>query len=200
MEEIVTIDGKPYRLTYDQPLTIEQRTQAIENIKKQTECGSCGQKANQEMSMGRSARGNIYSLVPKCNPTAPIQGGSTITMNAAPTTGTAPYAVSFYKQIGCTITPIGTTQTGVNESPDGTAVTTTDQPYTITDADIVGAGPGCTTLQTVAGTDTVPVLATNTLRFITRIVDSCPTGALSCVEYCDLAIVCPTPTCNFIVT
>lgn len=44
MEEIVTIDGKQYKLMYDRSLTVEQKTQAITDIRKQTGCG-CGNKA-----------------------------------------------------------------------------------------------------------------------------------------------------------
>lgn len=44
MEEIITVDGMQYVLTYDTPLTAEQRTQTISNIREQSGCG-CGNKA-----------------------------------------------------------------------------------------------------------------------------------------------------------
>lgn len=37
MEEIVTIEGRQYKLSYNQPLTAEQRLQTIEEIRKSNE-------------------------------------------------------------------------------------------------------------------------------------------------------------------
>jgi len=37
MEEIIEVDGRQYRLSYDQPMTLEQRSQAIEEIRKSSE-------------------------------------------------------------------------------------------------------------------------------------------------------------------
>jgi hypothetical protein len=39
MEEIITVDGMQYVLTYDTPITEEQRTQTISNIRKESGCG-----------------------------------------------------------------------------------------------------------------------------------------------------------------
>jgi hypothetical protein len=44
MEEIVTVDGMQYVLTCDTPLTEEQKSQTISNIRKESGCG-CGNKA-----------------------------------------------------------------------------------------------------------------------------------------------------------
>lgn len=43
MEELVTIDGTQFKLMTDQPLTAEQKTQTVEEIRKSTGCG-CGNK------------------------------------------------------------------------------------------------------------------------------------------------------------
>ena len=53
MEDIITVDGTQYVLTYDSPLTEEQRTQTISNIKKESGCG-CGNKA--------AHLGGVYTL------------------------------------------------------------------------------------------------------------------------------------------
>ncbi len=46
MEEIITLDGKQFKLTTDRPLTAEQKEQVIAEIRKQTGCGTCGPKVS----------------------------------------------------------------------------------------------------------------------------------------------------------
>lgn len=200
MEEIITVDGRQFKLTTDRPLTAEQKAQTIAEIRKQTGCGTCGTRSL-DPNWGY---GGIRTLAPSCGVTQ-VSGGQAITLNAAPMAGTALYTVTFHKQLGCTVSQIGTTQTGIAEATTSTVPTTTPYTYTILDSDIVASGAACTLTPAIPGaitgsTLTVPAKAANTFRVITYTTDSCPTGARECVEYCDMAVVCPAPTCNFIVT
>lgn len=65
MEEIIDIDGRQFKLMTDYPLTMEQKAQAIAEIRRQPECGCSDKMAN---------LGEIYTLPgPVC---------TTITMRA----------------------------------------------------------------------------------------------------------------------
>ena len=42
MEEIVTVDGRQFKLSVDRPLTATEKAQVLTEIRKQTGCGTCG--------------------------------------------------------------------------------------------------------------------------------------------------------------
>lgn len=102
--------------------------------------------------------------------------GDTVHMLARPTGGTAPYIASFKKGIG-TVTTLLKQITNLSE---GQMVT---YDYILTDVD-----------------------ANLTQTFSSLIEDSCPSGAKSSVESCDVTvsavapIVCGTPAVNLVVT
>lgn len=215
MEEIITLDGKQFKLTTDRPLTALERQQTIEQIRKQTGCSGCGSKV--------MSGGTIYNMAPSC--AGGTKGtGDTITLNAAPMFGTGPYIVKFYMKrnteapflitTGSGTPAIGTpgggaaTQTAVAEATTATVPTATALTYTLLDSDIAYAS-GDTTASVPTSDTTGAVVNTTTssasldvgkIRFITTITDSCPTLPKFCAEYCDVTVACPTPTCNFIVT
>lgn len=47
MEEIVEIDGRQYRLSYGRPITLEERSQTIENIRRSPEHNAYMQQIGQ---------------------------------------------------------------------------------------------------------------------------------------------------------
>lgn len=203
MEEIITVDGKQYKLTYDKPLTVEQRTQTIESVRKQTGCGTCG--GQRMINVG----GIIKSMATTCTKTTIQTAPNNIAnLAAAPTTGTALYHVRFLGQFGgapALLAGGGLTgsadQTGIAESPDGIITTTTVVSYAVSDAELVASAGGPPAATNVDGTGIdVPAGAANSVRFLVSMTDSCPGTPKKCLEYCDIAITCPTPTCNFVVT
>ncbi len=175
MEEMITVDGRQFKLSYDRPLTAEQRTQTIAQIRQQTGCGGgCGQKV---MSAGFGNEGMIFAMTPTCTRTT-YSSGDTITMAAAPNGGIGPYTVTFYYDKGGGPVQVGSTQTSVTEA------TTASQTLTITDAIAAGASYS----------------GAGTIQLKVAISDSCPTGAQTCAETCTIGAVCVAPTCNFVVT
>lgn len=211
MEEIITLDGRQFKLTVDRPLTASEKAQVIADIRKQTGCGGgCGQRA-----MGNDWQyGGIRTMAPTCT-AVNITSGTPRSVAATPSGGTGPYRVRFLKQIGGMNggvpqllsagpgTLVGSDdQAGLVEGTTTSAVT-----YNATDSEIIAGATGAA-LQAEADPG-VPsgiglvVLAANSIRLLTHTIDSCPAGTggpKHCVEFCDLAIVCPTPTCNFVVT
>lgn len=104
-------------------------------------------------------------------PVSPKYSGDTIRLTATPKDGIGPYYVEFLKE-GATI--IG--YTGVPENSN------VIYDYVLTDPDIVSATTGI-------------------IRFSVFISDSCPSpGPQTCTQYCDVAIGCVAPVCNFTVT
>lgn len=211
MEEIITLDGKQFKLTTDRPLTALERQQTISQIRAQTGCSSCRQPKT-------LSTGGVYSLpignsgAGSYNGTGPKGSGSVMTLTAHPNGGVAPYDVRFWKSLtGADLdinqTDITTpTQTGVAENADYTAT------YTLTDIDVAGAlgnidalsptavDPTTGVITTVAGAPAI--LAVGSVRFYTSIVDSCAgaDGRGTCAQYADVALTCVAPTCGFVVT
>ena len=204
MEEIVTVGGKQYKLTTDRPLTALERQQTIAQIQKQTGCSSCGPRA---LSAGF---GEAFSLVETggtgtCTGTAK-KSGDTITLAATPLGGVAPYAVRFWRMPDAagamTYGEVGLVRTGIAEGGS------TSDSFVLNDADMVAAvgkpTAGYPVTDTTAGiTDPVgstTPLADNSIRVASTIYDSCPVTPMTCVAYCDIALACVAPTCNFVVT
>jgi hypothetical protein len=194
MEEIITVDGKQFRLTTDRPLSSIEKAQTIDQIRQQTGCGTCGTKRTE--SIGRA----IKSLA-ACS-TIVYGDGDPVTLTANPDTGTAPYAVRFWRKSTTTYTNIGTATAAV----DGDTVSTS---FSMSDILIAGAlgnaaatEPSSVNTTTGAITDgaTAATIAAGTIRLAVTTVDSCPTGAQTCVEWCDISLACPAPVCNFVVS
>ncbi len=193
MEEIVTVDGRQFKLTVDRPLTAQEKAQVLTEIRKQTGCGTCGTRSL-DPNWGY---GGIRALG-ACTKTS-IKGGDNVTLTANPNNGTAPYTVRFFKQLAGAPT---TVTTDIAVAADGGTATYT---YSATDLDITTAGPG--TSATIANFDgsglDLPEKTAGNVRFVVHTSDSCPTasgGAKHCIESCEITIVCPTPTCSFVVT
>lgn len=62
MEEIITVDGMQYRLISNSPLTVQQRSQTISDIRRQSGCG-CGKQTASIMPQ-KSVRMNINAQPP----------------------------------------------------------------------------------------------------------------------------------------
>lgn len=202
MEEMITLDGRQFKLTVDRPLTTTEKAQVMAEIRKQTGCGSCGQKVMANMS-----NYDIYSMTASCT-SGPKATTDTITLASAPMFGTGPYKATFLKSpytstnttgSDCSTisaTRLGTwTGTGATTNPTlkdiveaaSSTVPTVSCTYVLDDPDVAGAR--------ARGGDT-----TASVVFRIDIEDSCPTGAQTCSEICKVFVTCPPPTCNFIVS
>jgi outer membrane protein assembly factor BamB len=111
--------------------------------------------------------------------------GNDVTLKATPKDGTAPYDVTFSISHNPTELPytipsirLGGLSNPVPSASENVQIT---RVYTLDDADIISATTGA-------------------IRFSVHIEDSCPTGHLTCDQYCDVAIGCYAPVCNFVVT
>lgn len=197
MEEMVTIDGHQFKLSYDRPLTAEQRAQTIDQIRRSGSCvgGGCGQPRT--LSRGFA---NIQSMLTCFGGTK--SSGDDVTLTASPNGAVGPYYVRFWRKSA----PGAYTELGsVRTVSEGSSTSTT---ITLTDADLTGAvGDGTAGDPTTGSTGTITdpedsgaTFGAGVLRVATTTYDSCPTGAMSCVEYCDVSLACVAPTCNFVVT
>lgn len=188
MEEIITIDGNQFQLSYDQPISPEQRLQAIEDIKTSIGCKTCGQTSQ------------IRKLTATCT-TTPKGSGDPISLNAAPMNGVAPYTVTFYKKVGInTPVQIGT-KSNVNEAIAPTVGTVIPAlSYTLTDEDVAGSMGDPSTTISATNPDGV-ALDPGKIRIRTVVTDSCvgAGGPATCEDFCDIPLICVTPTCNPII-
>ncbi len=200
MEEIITVDGKQFKLTTDRPLTAFERQQTISAIRSQTGCSSCRQPAT--MSVG--GFGDIYGLEDSCVTTTKSSGDA-ITLAAAPSGAIGPYHVRFWRMPNASYAMAYGEVGSVRTITEGSSTSTS---FSLVDSDLVAAS-GSTTAGTpttgATGAIADPVdsgapLAAGYIRVATTVYDSCPTGAMSCVTYCDVALGCIAPTCNFTVT
>lgn len=202
MEEIITINEQQYKLLYYQPLTSGQRSKIIEQLKILYVPKGCIRMRESLIIRQMSSQqiyGNLMVLTSSC-PGGTKQKGGTISLNAAPMGGIAPYTVMYYKKIGTAApTQIGTTATGVSEATNSTTPSTTTQTYTILNDDVKNS-TGDVTSNPAASPYVSTALASGYLRIITQITDSCPTGSQSSIEFCDISLSCVSPTCNLIIT
>lgn len=204
MEEIITLDGKSFKLTTDRPLTALERQQTIAQIRQQTGCSSCHQPRTM-------STGGVYSLPYSTDVTGLGTTGKkstdTVTLKANPDGGVAPYYVYFWMSTdGAALTQLGVGAQSV--TIDTYTASTT---HVLTDAD-VAASDGNLNAKAPASVNTTNGVITlgsdpatldmGSIRFYTSIVDSCPnTGDMgTCAQYADVGLACVAPTCNFVVT
>ena len=129
MEEIVTVDGKQFKLTTDRPLTALERQQTISQIRQQTGCSSCHQPRG--LSLGY---GGIQSL--GACAASNKSSGDTVTLTASPYGGVRPYTVNFYRKIvSGAYQLLGTTALTAGD-PETTAASTS---FILTDDDVATA-------------------------------------------------------------
>jgi hypothetical protein len=222
MEEIITVDGKQFKLSTDRPLTALERAQTIAQIRQQTGCGTCGGKAAQLRSMDSGlGYGEIKSMGPCA---AGLKGSGPlddpVSLVAAPDGGVGPYTVKFYIKRNTEAyvlmatgagTPALGTVTGTNTQTVNEGSSTTAFSYKLIDTDIVAATGDAAAGEPATGTtgavtdpaDTTAPLSAGQIRFATTTVDSCVVaagGPKYCIEWCDVTITCVAPTCNFTVT
>lgn len=218
MEEIVTVDGRQFKLTVDRPLTATERAQTLAEIRKQTGCGTCGQPRTANLGSDWQY-GGIYGLtVPQTPSTGscPVgtkKSGDAVTLSVDPTGGVGPYTAWFYLKHSATETGtlITTARLGAATNPitSSTEGITVSRTYTLDDADVAAAtgdGAATTPIDVDSGgvlsfSTAVITLSSATLRFITAIRDSCAggSGPGTCVQWCDVSLACIAPTCNFVV-
>ncbi len=206
MEEIVTVDGRQFKLSVDRPLNATERAQVLTEIRKQTGCSTCHQPRT-------LSTGGVYSLPFDSDVTGTTtatvkNSGSTVTLTAGPSGGTRPYTVRFWRSnTGVAPIAVGSAHTTAAGDTEGTTVADS---YVILDVD-VAAAIGNTTAGTPLAVDiatgaialggTAAELATGSIRFYSSVVDSCPgTDKGTCAQYVDVVVTCVAPTCNFVVT
>lgn len=196
MEEIITLDGRQFKLTVDRPLTAAEKQQVLADIRKQTGCSSCHQPRTLSAGFG-----DIYGMAPTCV-TDTKSSGDAITLAATPSGAIGPYHVRFFrKSAPGAYTELGSARTVTEFNSTSTTITLVDADFTGAVGDSTAGVP--TTGATGAITDpedTALALAAGKIRVATTTYDSCPTGSQSCVEYCDINLACVAPTCNFVVT
>jgi hypothetical protein len=204
MEEIVTVDGKQFKLTVDRPLTATEKANVMADIKKQS-CGTCGPRGTPRTMAAGLGRMRSLDVGLSC-----FEGmkssGDDVTLKASPDGAVGPYFVRFWrKSAPGAYAEIGGGPITVNEGSN------TSYTFELTDSDLTGAVGDATAGAPIVddepstGEITDPENSNATfgagiLRVATTTYDSCPTGARGCVEYCDVSLACVAPTCNFVVT
>ncbi len=131
--------------------------------------------------------------------------GDSINLEAAPSGAIGPYHVRFWRMPNASYAMAYGEVGSVRTITEGSSTSTS---FSLVDSDLVAAS-GSTTAGTpttgATGAIADPVnsgapLAAGYISVATTVYDSCPTGAMSCVTYCDVALGCIAPTCNFTVT
>ena len=130
--------------------------------------------------------------------------GNSINLQASPDGAIGPYHVRFFRMPdtgGSMIYgELGTTRLVAEGGSTSTS-------FTLYDTDLVAASgktnAGIPTTDAL-GNITDPLGSTDPLpigyiRVATTVYDSCPTEGQSCLSYCDVALGCVAPTCNFTV-
>ncbi len=132
--------------------------------------------------------------------------GDSINLEAAPSGAVGPYHVRFWRMPNSSYTMAYGEIGSVRTITEGSSTSTS---FSLSDSDLVAASGNST-----AGTPTfssttlgeivdpfgsTAPLAAGYIRVATTVYDSCPVGAMSCISYCDVALGCVSPTCNFTV-
>lgn len=200
MEEIVTLDGRQFKLTVDRPLNATERAQVLTEIRKQTGCGTCNQPRT--MSAG-SGFGDIYSLTDTCTG-ATKASGQTVSLVAGPNGAIGPYYVRFWRYPNITGTmawgELGSYQTCAEGNTVGTSFTLYDTDFVFAQGDTTAKVAVTDSAGTISAGTTVSTLAPSKIRVATTVFDSCPVTPQSCVSVCDVNLACVAPTCNFVVS
>ena len=132
--------------------------------------------------------------------------GESINLASSPDGAIGPYHVRFFRMPGSgavnalSYGEIG----GARTVSEGSSTSTS---FTLYDTDFVAASGNSTagTPETNGVGDIIEVhgstspLSIGKIRVATTVYDSCPTGSKSCISYCDIALGCVAPTCNFTV-
>lgn len=143
----------------------------------------------QSENLDQQSGEKITNLASTC-PAVTKKSGDTVVLNCAPNLGVEPYTVTYYKKVGPAVETIFLAAHTVPENgPDPASLASRTD--TLTDADIAGA---------TGDPAAVPPLASAMIRYRISVTDSCPTGGQTCTEFCDVALACVQPTCNFQVT
>ena len=200
MEEIVTLDGRQFKLSIDRPLTATEKAQVLAEIRKQTGCGTCAQPGIRSMDPNWGY-GGIRSMAPTCV-TGTKSSGDVVTLAAAPSGAIGPYHVRFFrKSAPGAYTELGSVRTITELSSTSVTIGLIDADFTGAVGDTTAGVPTTGATGAIADPeDTSLALAVGKIRVATTTYDSCPTGAQSCVEYCDVNLACVAPTCNFVVS
>ena len=202
MEEIITLDGRQFKLTVDRPLTTTEKAQVLSEIRKQTGCGTCGPRV---ANMGNDWQyGGIRSLVPTCT-TSTKASGDAVSLQAGPTGGVGSYHVRFFRKPNAAgamaYGELGSVRTVAEGSTTGTSFTLYDTDLVAASGDTLAGTPTASTTGAITDPgDAGAPLANAKIRVATTTYDSCPTGPQTCVEFCDVNLACVAPTCNFVVT
>ncbi len=223
MEEMITVDGRQFKLSTDRPLTAQEKVHTIAEIRKQTGCSTCGPKVA-KMGNDWQYGGRIKSMAACADVSAKGSGpdDDPIGLEASPDEGVAPYTVRFYikrnaeayilMETGVGDPALGTVEGDNTQIVAADGETTTSFSYKLIDSDVVAATghatadiPTTNTTGAVidSATGSTAPLAAGNVRVAVTTVDSCvpaAEGPKFCIEWCDIAITCIPPTCNFVVT
>ena len=130
--------------------------------------------------------------------------GNSINLQASPDGAIGPYHVRFFRMPATGGSMIygelGTTRSVAEGGSTSTS-------FTLYDTDLVAASgktnagiPSTDAIGDITDPlDSTDPLGTGYIRVATTVYDSCPTGGQSCISYCDVALGCVAPTCNFII-
>ncbi len=220
MEEIITVDGRQFKLSTDRPLTAEQKVQTIVEIRKQTGCGTCGPnvaKMDNDWQYG-GVRKLTVPQTPSATVTCPTlkQSLQDITLGVTPTGGVRPYTAWFYIKHNTEapyIIPSARLAGATNPAVAIEEDILTTRTYTLNDLDVssaTGDSISATAFQPSDVSDagvlsfnaTALNLAVGSIRFISAIRDSCAAvgGPGTCAQWCDVTTACVPPTCGFVVS
>lgn len=140
-------------------------------------------------------------------PQAPVGCASTkysgdyINLEASPDGAVGPYYVRFWrKSAPGAYTEIGLTRTVSEGNSTSSSILLGDSDLVAATGDSTAGEPSTDSTGDITDPeDNTATFGAGVIRVATTVYDSCPTGAQSCVSYCDVALGCVAPTCNFTV-
>ncbi len=152
-----------------------------------------------------SAFNDGYPAPEPCT-TSTKYSGDSINLEAAPSGAVGPYHVRFFRMPNSSYAMSYGEIGSVRTITEGSSTSTS---FSLSDSDLVAASGktnagtptySSTTLGDIIDPeDSGAPLTAGYIRVATTVYDSCPVGAMSCVSYCDVALGCIAPTCNFTV-